>query len=23
MRLIGYDNMRQTQGSAMVIYRAA
>lgn len=23
VRLIGYDNMRQTQGSAMVIYRAA
>jgi len=23
VRLIGYDNLRQTQGSAMVIYRAA
>jgi ribulose-bisphosphate carboxylase small chain len=23
VRLIGYDNQRQTQGSAMVIYRAA
>lgn len=23
VRLIGYDNMRQTQGTAMVVYRAA
>jgi len=23
VRLIGYDNLRQTQGTAMVIYRAA